>query len=103
MSSTTTLSWYVGAPGYWLWTFTDATTTVYVVDPHRSHEIPLRILGADFAGMLVSDCLASYDPLPYKTTYTATQVRWDNWTISLNKVTGGNARTSDVDPADFPS
>jgi len=58
-------SWYVGAPGHWLWTFTDATTTVYVVDPHRGHEIPLRILGADFAGMLVSDCLATYDPLPY--------------------------------------
>jgi transposase len=59
-------SWYVGAPGYWLWSFSDATTTVYVVDPHRSHEIPLRILGVDFAGMLVSDCLSSYDPLPYR-------------------------------------
>jgi transposase len=59
-------SWYVGAPGYWLWTFTDATTTVYVVDPHRDHEVPLRVLGADFAGMLVSDRLSSYDPLPYK-------------------------------------
>src|SRR6266446_1619187 len=59
-------SWYVGAPGYWLWSFTHATTTVYVVDPHRGHEIPLRILGADFAGMLVSDCLSSYDPLPYR-------------------------------------
>jgi hypothetical protein len=59
-------SWYVGAPGYWLWTFTNATTTVYVVDPHRGHEVPLRVLGADFAGMLVSDCLASYDPLPYR-------------------------------------
>ena len=55
-----------GAPGYWLWTFTDATTTVYVVDPHRGHEVPLRVLGVDFAGMLVSDCLSSYDPLPYR-------------------------------------
>lgn len=59
-------SWYVGQPGYWLWTFTDATTTAYVVDPHRDHGVPLRVLGADFAGMLVSDCLASYDPLPYR-------------------------------------
>lgn len=58
-------SWYVGAP-YWLWSSTDATTTVSVVDPHRGHEIPPRILGADFAGMLVSDGLSSYDPLPYK-------------------------------------
>jgi len=37
-----------------------------VVDPHRGHEVPLRILGPDFAGMLVSDCLSSYDPLPYR-------------------------------------
>ena len=59
-------SWYVGKPGFWLWDFCNATTTIYVVDPHRSHEIPLRILGADFAGMLVSDCLSSYDPLPYR-------------------------------------
>jgi transposase len=59
-------SWYVGEPGYWLWTFTDATTTVYVVGPRRGHGVPLRVLGADFAGMLVSDCLSSYDPLPYK-------------------------------------
>jgi transposase len=59
-------SWFVGAPGYWLWSFTNATTTIYVVDPHRGHEIPLRVLGADFAGMLVSDCLSSYDPLPYR-------------------------------------
>ena len=37
-----------------------------MVDPHRGHEVPLRVLGADFAGMLVSDCLSSYDPLPYR-------------------------------------
>jgi hypothetical protein len=59
-------SWYVGEPGHWLWNFTTTTTTIYVIDPHRSHEIPLRILGEDFAGMLVSDCLSSYDPLPYR-------------------------------------
>ncbi len=43
------------------------------------------------------------DPLPYKTTYTSTQIRWDNWTLSLNKVVGGNAPTSDVSPDDFPA
>jgi len=59
-------SWYVGAPGHWLWVFTSAATTVYVVDPRRDHGVPLRVLGPDFAGMLVSDCLSSYDPLPYR-------------------------------------
>lgn len=43
------------------------------------------------------------DPLPYRTRYSATVVRWDNWTITLNKVTGGNASTSDVSPDNFPS
>ncbi|GLX01197.1 hypothetical protein [Microtetraspora sp. NBRC 16547] len=43
------------------------------------------------------------DPLPYKTVYTATQIRWDDWTLTLNKVVGGNASTSDVSPDDFPA
>jgi transposase len=57
---------FVGEPGFWLWDF--VTTTVYVVDEHRDHGVPLRILGVDFAGMLVSDCLSSDDPLlvPHK-------------------------------------
>jgi transposase len=59
-------SWYVGAPGHWLWTFTTADTTVYEVADNRSHEVPLEMLGVEFAGMLVSDCLSSYDPLPYR-------------------------------------
>lgn len=43
------------------------------------------------------------DPLPYRTVYTATQVRWSNWTLTLNKVVGGNASTSHVSPDDFPA
>ncbi|WP_146615781.1 hypothetical protein [Nonomuraea aridisoli] len=39
----------------------------------------------------------------YKTTYTASQIRWHDWRITLHAVTGGNARTSPVDPDDFPS
>ncbi|MFF4776896.1 hypothetical protein ACFY05_28935 [Microtetraspora fusca] len=42
------------------------------------------------------------DSLSFKTTYTATQIRWSNWTLTLNKVIGGNAPTSDVSPDDFP-
>jgi len=43
------------------------------------------------------------DSLPFRTTYTATQVRWSTWTITLNRVKGGNARSSAVNPDDFPS
>jgi hypothetical protein len=59
-------SWYVGAPGYWLWTFTTADATVYHVDESRGRQVVLDMLGADFAGVLVSDCLASYEGLPYR-------------------------------------
>jgi hypothetical protein len=60
-------SWYVGAPGYWLWTFTTTDTTVYHVDRGRGRQVVLDLLGPKFAGILVSDCLASYEGLPYRT------------------------------------
>jgi transposase len=59
-------SWYVGGPGHWLWTFTTADATVYHVDPSRGRQVVLDLLGEDFAGILVSDCLASYESLPYR-------------------------------------
>ena len=61
-------SWYVGGPGYWLWTFTTADATVYHVDHCRGRQVVLDLLGEDFPGMLVSDCLASYEALPYRCT-----------------------------------
>ncbi|MCP2352794.1 hypothetical protein [Nonomuraea roseoviolacea] len=38
----------------------------------------------------------------FKTTFTATQIRWHDWRITLHAIAGGNARTADVDPDDFP-
>lgn len=61
-------SWYVGGPGWWLWTFTTPKATLYRVADNRSSRVVIDTLGedaADFAGVLVSDCLASYDPPPY--------------------------------------
>ena len=67
-------SWHVGehlgkqpdgtvksGTGQWLWTFTTPKATLYTVDKRASETVG-RILGADFKGVLVSDCLASYDP-----------------------------------------
>jgi hypothetical protein len=39
----------------------------------------------------------------FKTTFTATQILWHDWRITLHAIAGGNARTSQVDPKDFPS
>jgi hypothetical protein len=59
-------SWYVGAPGSWLWTFTSDTTTVYRIEPSRGRDVVAETLGKGFAGMLVSDCLSAYESVPYR-------------------------------------
>jgi hypothetical protein len=59
-------SWWVGGPQWWLWVFTTPDTTVYRVDESRGSQVVRDTLGDDFAGILVSDCLKTYDPLPYR-------------------------------------
>jgi transposase len=54
-------SWWVGGPGYWLWVFANKTMTVYQVAQGRGRDVLTAMLGPDFAGVLVSDCLATYD------------------------------------------
>jgi len=56
-------SWWVGGPGWWLWVFTSATMTFYVVIKSRGAAVAMQVLGENFAGVLVSDCLAIYDGL----------------------------------------
>jgi hypothetical protein len=56
-------SWWVGGPGWWLWVFTTQVLTFYVVVQSRAAGVALGVLGADFAGVLVSDCLSIYDDL----------------------------------------
>jgi hypothetical protein len=59
-------SWYVGRPGWWLWAFTAPGTTLYRVEDGRGSGVVRATLGDDFPGVLVSDCLSSYDPVPYR-------------------------------------
>jgi len=56
-------SWWLENRSAWLWVFTQPDLTLYPID-NRSQEVIRRVLGDDFAGVLVSDCLASYDPHP---------------------------------------
>jgi transposase len=60
-------SWYMGGPGWWLWVFTTTTETIYRVEPSRGRDVVTDTLGSGFAGVLVSDCLASYENVPYRT------------------------------------
>lgn len=59
-------SWYVGRPGCWLWVFTTPQVTLYRVEASRGSDVVEETLGEDFAGMLVSDCLASYNSIDCK-------------------------------------
>ena len=56
-------SWWVGGPGWWLWVFTTPTDTAYLVEACRGQTVVHDQLGERFGGVLVSDCLASYDPI----------------------------------------
>ncbi len=58
-------SWWLSGRGGWLWAFTTPNTTIYRVDASRGKDIVLETLGTEFQGVLGSDCLASYEDLPY--------------------------------------
>ena len=48
-----------GVNGY-LWSFSTPTVRFFTYDKSRSHEVPERILGADFKGILCSDFYSGY-------------------------------------------
>lgn len=57
--------WRIGNLSDWLWAFSSKRITIYQVGGGRGQDVPLKMLGEDFSGVLVSDGLASYNPLPY--------------------------------------
>jgi len=54
-------SWYIAAPKGWLWSCTNTDLTLYRVDESRSRAVVEKVIGENYAGVLVSDCLALYD------------------------------------------
>jgi hypothetical protein len=53
-------SWWVSGPD-WLWVFTCPRATIYQVAGSPGRAVIAAILGENFPGVLVSDCLAIYD------------------------------------------
>lgn len=58
-------SWWLGGASRWLWGFTTSERTVYRVDTRRGRDVVLEAPGDAFGGVLVSDCLASYENVPH--------------------------------------
>lgn len=54
-------SWYVGSPKHYLWFFGNTDIALYLVADNRRRENIEDIIGQEFAGVLVSDCLVVYD------------------------------------------
>ena len=62
-------SWWVGGPGWQLWVFANPDLTLYRVCDSRGRKVVHNTLGEDFGGVLVSDCLSTYDdasPIQHK-------------------------------------
>jgi transposase len=53
-------SWYVGDPHWVLWVCTAPEYTLYHVDPSHGGGVAEKLLGQEYAGVLVSDCHGAY-------------------------------------------
>ena len=53
--------WWVGGSSYTLWVYTNQEGTYYRIVSSRNRATAEAILGEDFNGVLVSDCLSVYD------------------------------------------
>jgi hypothetical protein len=55
--------WRLNGQTAWAWCFRDPRLAIFLIDQHRSRDVILRVLGASFAGTLVSDFYAAYNGL----------------------------------------
>jgi transposase len=53
--------WHVGGGAAWLHTLVGPEATAYVIDPTRAGAVAERILGADYAGVMIHDGWSPYD------------------------------------------
>ena len=55
--------WRTGGHKRWLWGFTTLKVTVFTIAPSRGGDVVLRVLGLEFAGVLVRDGWSAYGAL----------------------------------------
>jgi len=62
LSYTDETGWRINGENHWLWhSGNKKVGSLYVIDKHRNHEVAERILGKNYKGIIVSDCLATYN------------------------------------------
>jgi transposase len=57
--------WHVGGKNAWLHSLVSPLATVYVIDPTRSADPAKRVLGRDYAGVMIHDGWSPYDTFPH--------------------------------------
>ncbi len=55
--------WRINGRPAWAWCFRDPRLAIFLIDHHRSRDVIVRVVGASFAGTLVSDFYAAYNGL----------------------------------------
>jgi hypothetical protein len=55
--------WRINGQPAWAWCFRDPRLAIFLIDHHRSRDVIVRVVGASFAGTLVSDFYAAYNGL----------------------------------------
>lgn len=55
--------WRINGQTAWAWCFRDPQLAIFLIDKHRNRDVIQRVLGASFAGTLVSDFYAAYNGL----------------------------------------
>jgi hypothetical protein len=55
--------WRINGQTAWAWCFRDPRLALFLIDRHRSRDVLTRVLGATFAGTLVSDFYTAYNGL----------------------------------------
>lgn len=58
--------WRINGDHHWLWVFVNDVITLYIVSHSRGSKVPKALLGAEFAGSIISDFYSAYAPLDYE-------------------------------------
>jgi len=61
VSYTDETGWPINGDLHWLWHAGNKDGSLYAIDKHRSHDVAERILGKNYKGIIVSDCLGAYN------------------------------------------
>lgn len=61
VSYTDETGWPINGDLHWLWHAGNKELSLYTIDKHRSHNVAERILGKNYKGIIVSDCLGAYN------------------------------------------